>query len=122
MRAALECAHRGWGESCVIGVAAAGTEIATRPFQLVTGRVWKGTAFGGWKSRSAVPQLVERCMAGDLPVDHFVTHSIDVEAGKSLTTSTRPMLNPLLFLLLLLLFLLLLLLPSSARLHAIPLE
>ena len=81
MRAALECAHRGWGESCVIGVAASGKEIATRPFQLVTGRVWKGTAFGGWKSRSAVPKLVERCLAGELTVDHYVTHSIDVEGG-----------------------------------------
>jgi S-(hydroxymethyl)glutathione dehydrogenase/alcohol dehydrogenase len=81
MRAALECAHRGWGESCVIGVAAAGKELATRPFQLVTGRVWKGTAFGGWKSRSAVPKLVERCLSGELPVDHYVTHSIAVENG-----------------------------------------
>jgi len=81
MRSALECAHRGWGESCVIGVAAAGKMLTTRPFQLVTGRVWKGTAFGGWKSRSAVPRLVERCLAGELPVDHYVTHSIDVEGG-----------------------------------------
>ena len=81
MRSALECAHRGWGESCVIGVAAAGKVLSTRPFQLVTGRVWKGTAFGGWKSRSAVPQLVERSMAGELPVDHYVTHSIDVQGG-----------------------------------------
>ena len=81
MRAALECAHRGWGESCVIGVAAAGKELATRPFQLVTGRVWKGTAFGGWKSRSAVPKLVERCLSGELPVDHYVTHSIAVRDG-----------------------------------------
>ena len=81
MRAALECAHRGWGESCVIGVAAAGKELATRPFQLVTGRVWKGTAFGGWKSRSAVPKLVERCLSGELPVDHYVTHAIAVRDG-----------------------------------------
>ena len=81
MRAALECAHRGWGESCVIGVAASGKEIATRPFQLVTGRVWKGTAFGGWKSRSAVPKLIERCLSGELPVDHYVTNSIDVKDG-----------------------------------------
>ena len=60
MRAALECAHRGWGVSCVIGVAASGKEISTRPFQLVTGRKWVGTAFGGWKSRSDVPILVDR--------------------------------------------------------------
>jgi S-(hydroxymethyl)glutathione dehydrogenase / alcohol dehydrogenase len=74
MRAALECAHRGWGTSCVIGVAASGHEIATRPFQLVTGRVWKGTAFGGYKSRTDVPKLVEKHLAGDLPIDHFITH------------------------------------------------
>merc|ERR1712048_1486479 len=81
MRAALESAHRGWGQSCVIGVAAAGKEIATRPFQLVTGREWKGTAFGGWKSRSSVPKLVERSLSGELPVDHFITHRIEVEDG-----------------------------------------
>jgi S-(hydroxymethyl)glutathione dehydrogenase/alcohol dehydrogenase len=74
MRAALECSHRGWGTSCVIGVAASGHEISTRPFQLVTGRVWKGTAFGGYKSRSDVPKLVEKHLKGDLPVDHFITH------------------------------------------------
>lgn len=74
MRAALECAHRGWGQSCVIGVAPAGHEISTRPFQLVTGRQWKGTAFGGFKSRTGVPQLVSQYLAGDLPVDHYVTH------------------------------------------------
>lgn len=74
MRAALECAHRGWGTSCVIGVAAAGHEILTRPFQLVTGRSWKGTAFGGYKSRTQVPQLVEKHLKGELPVDHFITH------------------------------------------------
>ncbi|GKY96922.1 hypothetical protein MPSEU_000651100 [Mayamaea pseudoterrestris] len=74
MRAALECAHRGWGTSCVIGVAAAGHELSTRPFQLVTGRVWKGTAFGGYKSRSQVPQLVEKHLPGELPIDHFITH------------------------------------------------
>jgi len=74
MRSALECAHRGWGESCIIGVAAAGHEISTRPFQLVTGRVWRGTAFGGFKSRRDIPILVDRCMKGELPVDHFITH------------------------------------------------
>ena len=87
MRAALECAHRGWGESCVIGVAAAGKEIATRPFQLVTGRVWKGTAFGGWKSRSSVPRLVERCLAGELPVDHYVTHQFEANGDVAKATN-----------------------------------
>jgi S-(hydroxymethyl)glutathione dehydrogenase/alcohol dehydrogenase len=74
MRAALECAHRGWGMSCVIGVAASGKEIATRPFQLVTGRRWVGTAFGGWKSRTYVPQLVDMVQSGELKVGHFITH------------------------------------------------
>uniref|UniRef100_A0A1I7ZHM1 ADH_zinc_N domain-containing protein n=1 Tax=Steinernema glaseri TaxID=37863 RepID=A0A1I7ZHM1_9BILA len=74
MRQALEAAHKGWGESCIIGVAGAGQEISTRPFQLVTGRVWKGTAFGGWKSRDSVPTLVEEYMAGKLKVDEFITH------------------------------------------------
>ena len=77
MRAALECAHRGWGTSCVIGVAASGHEISTRPFQLVTGRVWKGTAFGGFKSRRDVPKLVDRHLNGELPIDHFITHSFE---------------------------------------------
>mmetsp|Transcript_17835 Transcript_17835/g.30255 ORF Transcript_17835/g.30255 Transcript_17835/m.30255 type:complete len:274 (+) Transcript_17835:436-1257(+) len=76
MRDALEVAHRGWGESCVIGVAAAGHEISTRPFQLVTGRVWKGTAFGGWKSRTEVPKLVQQVMRDELKIDGFVTHEI----------------------------------------------
>jgi Zn-dependent alcohol dehydrogenase len=62
------------GVSCVIGVAASGHEIQTRPFQLVTGRTWKGTAFGGYKSRTDVPKLVEKHLAGDLPIDHFITH------------------------------------------------
>lgn len=75
MRAALECSHRGWGTSCIIGVAASGHEICTRPFQLVTGRVWKGTAFGGFKSRTDVPKLVERYLSGQLPIDHFITHN-----------------------------------------------
>lgn len=77
MRAALECAHRGWGLSCVIGVAAAGHEISTRPFQLVTGRTWKGTAFGGFKSRQDVPKLVQRSLNGEIPIDHFITHLFD---------------------------------------------
>lgn len=76
MRAALECAHRGWGMSCVIGVAASGQEISTRPFQLVTGRKWVGTAFGGWKTRTAVPMLVEKHLAGELPIDHYITHTL----------------------------------------------
>ncbi|KAH0473916.1 MAG: uncharacterized protein KVP18_002369 [Porospora cf. gigantea A] len=81
MRQALEAAHRGWGLSCVIGVAASGQEIATRPFQLVTGRRWIGTAFGGWKGRTDVPKLVTRSIEGELPVDHFITHRFEgVEA------------------------------------------
>jgi S-(hydroxymethyl)glutathione dehydrogenase / alcohol dehydrogenase len=64
----------GPGVSCVIGVAASGHEISTRPFQLITGRVWKGTAFGGYKSRTDVPKLVEKHLAGNLPIDHFITH------------------------------------------------
>jgi len=77
MRCALEVAHRGWGESCVIGVAAAGKEISTRPFQLVTGRNWKGTAFGGWKSRTEVPRLVQVVMRGEMDLDPFITHTFD---------------------------------------------
>merc|ERR1712187_170133 len=77
MRSALEAAHRGWGQSCVIGVAAAGKELATRPFQLITGRRWLGTAFGGWKTRDAIPMLVEKALKGDLAVDHFVTHEFE---------------------------------------------
>uniref|UniRef100_A0A914RLE4 Alcohol dehydrogenase class-3 n=1 Tax=Parascaris equorum TaxID=6256 RepID=A0A914RLE4_PAREQ len=76
-REALEAAHKGWGVSCIIGVAAAGQEISTRPFQLVTGRTWKGSAFGGWKSRDQVPQLVEEYMAGKIKVDEFITHRFD---------------------------------------------
>jgi len=77
MRCALEVAHRGWGESCVIGVAAAGKEICTRPFQLVTGRNWKGTAFGGWKSRTEVPRLVQTVMRGEMPIDAYITNKIN---------------------------------------------
>lgn len=73
MRAALEACHKGWGQSVIIGVAGSGQEISTRPFQLVTGRVWKGTAFGGWKSRESVPKLVEDYMNKKLMVDEFVT-------------------------------------------------
>lgn len=74
MRSALEACHKGWGESIVIGVAAAGKEIATRPFQLVTGRVWRGTAFGGWKSRNQVPGLVDRYTKGEVTLDRYITH------------------------------------------------
>jgi len=74
MRSALECCRKGWGTSVIVGVAAAGTEIATRPFQLVTGRTWKGTAFGGYKSRIAVPKLVEKYMAGGTKLDRYITH------------------------------------------------
>lgn len=77
MRDALELAHRGFGESCVIGVAASGQEISTRPFQLVTGRSWTGTAFGGWKSRTEVPKLVNKVLIGELPVDQYITHSFE---------------------------------------------
>jgi S-(hydroxymethyl)glutathione dehydrogenase/alcohol dehydrogenase len=77
MRSALESAHRGWGVSCVIGVAAAGQEISTRPFQLVTGRRWCGTAFGGYKSRTEVPQLVDEHMSGDLPLRQYITHRFE---------------------------------------------
>ncbi len=76
MRAALECAHRGWGQSVIIGVAGAGQEISTRPFQLVTGRTWKGTAFGGVKGRSQLPGMVEAAMRGDIELAPFVTHTM----------------------------------------------
>lgn len=76
MRAALECCHKGWGESTIIGVAGAGQEISTRPFQLVTGRVWRGSAFGGVKGRSQLPGFVDRYMKGELKVDEFITHKM----------------------------------------------
>ncbi len=76
MRAALECAHRGWGQSVIIGVAGAGQEISTRPFQLVTGRKWLGTAFGGVKGRSQLPGMVEDAMAGKIQLEPFVTHTM----------------------------------------------
>ncbi|KAB1213814.1 Alcohol dehydrogenase class-3, partial [Morella rubra] len=76
MRAALECCHKGWGTSVIVGVAASGQEICTRPFQLVTGRVWKGTAFGGFKSRSQVPWLVEKYLKKEIKVDEYITHNL----------------------------------------------
>ena len=79
MRAALECAHRGWGQSVIIGVAGAGKEIGTRPFQLVTGRKWMGTAFGGVKGRSQLPGMVEDAMRGDIDLAPFVTHTLPLE-------------------------------------------
>jgi S-(hydroxymethyl)glutathione dehydrogenase/alcohol dehydrogenase len=79
MRAALECCHKGWGESTIIGVAGAGQEISTRPFQLVTGRVWRGTAFGGVKGRSELPGYVDNYLAGTLKVDEMVTHTMPIE-------------------------------------------
>jgi len=74
MRSALEAAHRGWGQCCLVGVAAAGKEIATRPFQFITGRRCFGTAFGGWKTRDAIPMLTDKMMKGEIAVDHFITH------------------------------------------------
>jgi len=79
MRAALECCHKGWGESTIIGVAGAGQEISTRPFQLVTGRVWRGSAFGGVKGRSQLPGFVDRYLAGELKVDEFVTETLPLD-------------------------------------------
>ncbi|WNO52834.1 S-(hydroxymethyl)glutathione dehydrogenase/class III alcohol dehydrogenase [Stakelama saccharophila] len=79
MRTALECAHRGWGESIIIGVAEAGKEIATRPFQLVTGRVWKGTAFGGARGRTDVPKIVDWYMDGKIAIDPMITHTFKLE-------------------------------------------
>lgn len=96
MRSALEACHIGWGQSVVIGVAGAGQEIATRPFQLVTGRVWKGTAFGGYQSRTDVPALVDQYMNGDFQIDPYITHNLNLtdinesfvflHEGKSLRT------------------------------------
>ncbi len=79
MRSALECCHKGWGESVVIGVAGAGQEISTRPFQLVTGRVWRGSAFGGVKGRSELPGIVERYMQGEFQLNDFITHTMGLE-------------------------------------------
>lgn len=79
MREALECTHMGWGVSTIIGVAGAGQEISTRPFQLVTGRTWKGTAFGGVKGRSELPGYVDRYLRGDIELDRMVTHTMPLE-------------------------------------------
>lgn len=99
MRAALECCHKGWGESTIIGVAPAGAEISTRPFQLVTGRVWRGSAFGGVKGRTELPGYVEKAMRGEIPLDTFITHELPLERineafelmeqGKSIRTVIR---------------------------------
>jgi S-(hydroxymethyl)glutathione dehydrogenase/alcohol dehydrogenase len=79
MRQALECCHRGWGVSTIIGVAAAGQEIRTRPFQLVTGRVWKGSAFGGARGRTDVPRIVDWYMEGKISIDPLITHTLPLE-------------------------------------------
>jgi S-(hydroxymethyl)glutathione dehydrogenase/alcohol dehydrogenase len=79
MRQALECCHKGWGVSVIVGVAGAGQEISTRPFQLVTGRVWKGTAFGGAKGRTAVPKIVDWYMEGKINIDDLITQIMPVE-------------------------------------------
>jgi S-(hydroxymethyl)glutathione dehydrogenase/alcohol dehydrogenase len=99
MRQALECCHRGWGESIIIGVAGAGEEIATRPFQLVTGRVWRGTAFGGAKGRTDVPKIVDWYMDGRIEIDPLITHTLPLgrineafdlmHAGESIRTVVR---------------------------------
>jgi len=79
MRAALEACHKGWGVSTIIGVAAAGKEISTRPFQLVTGRVWRGSAFGGVKGRTELPGIVENYLQGTVKIDEYITHSFKFE-------------------------------------------
>jgi len=79
MRVALECCHKGWGESVIIGVAGAGKEISTRPFQLVTGRVWRGSAFGGARGRTDVPKIVDMYMEGRVNIDDLITHTMPLE-------------------------------------------
>ena len=79
MRQALECCHKGWGESCIVGVAGAGKEIATRPFQLVTGRSWRGTAFGGARGRTDVPKIVDWYMDGKIDIDSLITHTMPLD-------------------------------------------
>ena len=79
MRQALECCHKGWGESVIIGVAGAGQEISTRPFQLVTGRVWRGSAFGGARGRTDVPKIVDWYMEDKINIDDLITHKMPLE-------------------------------------------
>ena len=79
MRQALECCHKGWGQSCIIGVAGAGQEISTRPFQLVTGRSWRGTAFGGARGRTDVPKIVDWYMEGKIHIDEMITHTMPLD-------------------------------------------
>ncbi len=79
MRAALECCHKGWGESIIIGVAGAGQEVRTRPFQLVTGRVWRGSAFGGVRGRTQLPGMVEQAMRGEIALDPYITHNLPLD-------------------------------------------
>ena len=79
MRQALECCHKGWGQSCIIGVAGAGQEISTRPFQLVTGRAWRGSAFGGARGRTDVPRIVDWYMDGRIAIDELITHTMPLE-------------------------------------------
>ena len=79
MRAALECCHKGWGESTIIGVAGSGQEISTRPFQLVTGRIWRGSAFGGVRGRSELPEFVDNYMSGEIKIDEMITHTMGLE-------------------------------------------
>jgi S-(hydroxymethyl)glutathione dehydrogenase/alcohol dehydrogenase len=79
MRQALECCHKGWGQSCIIGVAGAGQEISTRPFQLVTGRSWRGSAFGGARGRTDVPKIVDWYMDGKINIDDLITHTMPLE-------------------------------------------
>ena len=79
MRVALESAHKGWGESIIIGVAGAGREISTRPFQLVTGRSWRGTAFGGARGRTDVPKIVDWYMDGRIEIDPMITHTLSLD-------------------------------------------
>lgn len=75
----MESCHKGWGTSVIVGVAPSGQEISTRPFQLVTGRVWKGTAFGGWKSKESVPKLVKDYQEKKLILDEFITHNLPLD-------------------------------------------